>query len=109
MKMAENSETEIDCGTINRLLELADFEVSIAIGVVAGLGVADCLADGPRPVEQLAAETQSNSRALWRTLRALATKNIFEEVKPGVFALSPLSELLRRYTASRCACLVRWL
>ncbi|RJL27224.1 methyltransferase [Bailinhaonella thermotolerans] len=81
--------------SIARLAELADFTLAFAIRAVAHLGVADHLAEGPRRVGDLAAEIGAHERSLLRTLRALATAGVFAEPEPGLFALTPLSELLR--------------
>jgi SAM-dependent methyltransferase len=65
------------------------------ISVAAGLGVADLLADGPKPVTELAAATESNEDGLFRLLRGLAGLGVFEETTPRVFGLTPLAETLR--------------
>ena len=66
-----------------------------AVYIVAKLGVADLLTDGPRPVEELAAATNSHASSLYRLLRALASVGVFTEVGPRAFALTPMAELLR--------------
>jgi hypothetical protein len=66
-----------------------------ALYVVARLGVADMLAAGPRPVAELAAETGTHERSLYRLLRSLAANGVFQETAPKVFALTPLAEPLR--------------
>jgi hypothetical protein len=66
-----------------------------ALYVAAKLGVADILVDGPQPISQLAAATNTHERALYRVLRSLAGVGVFQEVGPQVFALTPLAELLR--------------
>jgi O-methyltransferase domain/Dimerisation domain len=66
-----------------------------ALYVAAKLGVADILADGPRAVAELAAETGTHERSLYRLLRSLASNGVFREAGPKVFALTPLAELLR--------------
>ena len=66
-----------------------------ALYVAAKLSVADLLVDGPQPVGQLAASTNTHERALYRVLRSLAGVGVFQEVEPRVFALTPLAELLR--------------
>jgi hypothetical protein len=70
--------------------------VTRALGLVAELGVAQCLADGPRSHEALAREQGVNADALYRVLRALASDGIFEEVEPGVFGNTAASEILVR-------------
>jgi hypothetical protein len=65
-----------------------------ALAVVAELDVAGALAQGPRPVAEVAAETGADADALHRFLRALASDGVFVETEPGVFANTPASELL---------------
>src|SRR5262249_16943872 len=78
--------------------------VSQALYVAAKVGVADLLADGPRPVEELATATQTDAPSLRRVLRALASVGVFTEASPGTFALTPLAALLRTGTPdSMCA------
>lgn len=69
--------------------------VQQAISVAAALGVADLLAGGPRPVDELARDAGAHPGALGRLLRALAAHGVFTEAGPGRFALTPLAELLR--------------
>jgi hypothetical protein len=68
--------------------------VTRALGIVAELGIADALAAGPRPVTKLAEEAGANADSLHRILRALASDGVFEEVSPGTFGNTELSELL---------------
>jgi hypothetical protein len=68
---------------------------SRALGIVADLGIADALADGPRPVVDLAREAGADSGSLHRFLRALASDGVFAEVSPGIFRNTDESELLR--------------
>jgi hypothetical protein len=68
--------------------------VTRALALVAELGIARALAAGARPVADLAAPTQADPDTLHRLLRALASDGIFEEVDPGVFRNTPVSELL---------------
>ena len=63
--------------------------------VVAELGVADHLVDGPRPVAELAADVDAHPCALYRALRALASVGVFTEVAPRVFGPTPLADTLR--------------
>ena len=69
--------------------------VTRALAVVADLGVADALAQEPRPVTELAREAGADPDSLHRILRALASDGIFEEHEPGVFGNTAASELLR--------------
>jgi hypothetical protein len=65
------------------------------VAVVSELRVADALADGPRPVEQVAHEVGADPDTLHRLLRALASDGVFAEEQRGVFRNTPASELLR--------------
>lgn len=61
----------------------------------AELGVADALANGPLEVGALAAAVQVNAGYLFRLMRALESIGVFQQVSPGVFANTPLSDCLR--------------
>jgi hypothetical protein len=67
-----------------------------ALAIAADLRVAHLLADGPRPVAELARETGADADTLRRVLRALATDGVFAEEAPGVFCNTPASDALRR-------------
>jgi O-methyltransferase/methyltransferase family protein len=69
--------------------------IAQAIGVAAELGIADLLADGPKPSDELAQATGSHPKALYRMLRALASVGIFSESEPRQFVLTPMAEMLR--------------
>jgi hypothetical protein len=76
---------------LNRLV--SGYWYTQTIYVAAKLGIAEFLKDGPRPVQELAEATETNSRALRRLLRALASIGIFAEDQ-GRFRLTPLAECL---------------
>jgi hypothetical protein len=65
-----------------------------ALAIAADLGVAGSLADGPRPVDELADTAGVDADALRRVLRALAGDGVFAEEEPGVFSNTEASELL---------------
>lgn len=69
--------------------------VAMMVGVVAELGVADHLKDGPKRAEELAKATQAHPSSLYRVLRALASYGIFAEDDDGRFRLTPTAEFLR--------------
>lgn len=71
------------------------YELAYAVHAAARLGVADLLADGPRPYSELAEITGARAPLLGRLLRFLASAGVFAEVEPGVFGLTPEAELLR--------------
>lgn len=67
-----------------------------ALAIVADLRVADALADGPRPVGELAREVAADAGTLHRLLRALASDGVFAEDEPGVFRNTEASDVLRQ-------------
>jgi hypothetical protein len=69
--------------------------VSQAISVIARLGVADTLATGPRPVDEIADLVGAHGPALYRVLRALGDVGVVAELEDRHFALTPLGEFLR--------------
>lgn len=66
-----------------------------AIWLVAELGIADLLADGPRDVADLARDAGADEDALFRVLSPLAHDGILARVGSRGFALTSLSEPLR--------------
>jgi len=71
------------------------YQLSQAIHVAAALGIADLVADGPRSSDELAAATDTNPRALYRLLRALAAFGLFHEDDDRRFSLTELGDPLR--------------
>lgn len=74
---------------------MSGYRVSQAIYVVATLGIADLLKDGPLGIDELARATETHAATLHRVLRFLAGAGLFREVTPGRFALTPLGAGLR--------------
>jgi len=74
---------------------ITGYWMSQAIYAAAKFDIAEHLKDGPKSVEELAKATSTNSDALHRLLRALASVGIFAEGKSRQFSLTPLAELLR--------------
>jgi hypothetical protein len=73
--------------------------VSQALYVVAKLGIADMLADGPLKVTELASVSGcANSDGLYRVLRLLASHGIVHEHDDQSFSLTSLSAQLRSDT-----------
>lgn len=70
--------------------------ISQAIYVAAKLGIADLLAEKPKNVAELAANTNTHERSLYRLLRTLASVGVFVETDPKVFGNTPVSEPLRK-------------
>jgi hypothetical protein len=69
--------------------------VASAVNIVAQLGIADRLANGPRAAADLARECDVNEDALYRMLRALASVGVFEEGPPRTFSLTPAGAALQ--------------
>jgi DNA-binding transcriptional ArsR family regulator len=67
-----------------------------AITAAADLGIADALADGPLPVEELASAVGADADAVGRLLRALSSRGIFRRRGDGRYELTPLADTLRR-------------
>ncbi len=74
---------------------ITGYWVSQAVYVAAKLGLADRLRDGPRSADDLARETSSDPRSLFRLLRALASVGVFAEDSGGRFGMTPLADCLR--------------
>jgi C-methyltransferase len=68
---------------------------SQAITVAAQLGVADALADGPLPIDELAARVDADADALRRLLRALIGRGVFRQLRDGRYGLNSLADVLR--------------
>lgn len=69
--------------------------ISQSIYVLAKLDIPERLADGPRDVAELAADSGAHADALQRFLRAGAMAGVVTEVAAGRFALTPTGDFLR--------------
>ena len=93
--VAETNNSE-KAASVQRLHQIgAGYWVSQALYVAAKLGVSDALADGPRPVEELAAIVGADAGALFRLLRALAGYGLFTQTTPRCFGLTELGQIMR--------------
>ena len=75
---------------------VSGFMYTQAIRSAVDLGIADLVAGGPKPVNDLAAATKAHEPSLARLLRALAAFGVLTEEEPGRFGPTPRSDLLRR-------------
>ena len=81
--------------------EVALLEASMGVidtktlNVVAELGIADLLADGPKTAEELAASCGADPDALHRILRYLVGRGFFARARGGRFTNNRRSKLLR--------------
>jgi|EndMetStandDraft_6_1072998.scaffolds.fasta_scaffold72875_1 hypothetical protein len=66
-----------------------------AITTAAQLGIADALADGPLPIDELAARVGADADALRRLMRALIGRGIFRRRRDGRYALNSVAATLR--------------
>ncbi|WP_044194440.1 methyltransferase [Hyalangium minutum] len=71
------------------------FWISQVIHAVARLGVADRLASGPRPSDEVASEVGAHPEGLYRLLRGAISAGLVQEVSPRTFSLTPMGQLLR--------------
>ena len=69
--------------------------ISKPIYVVAELGIADMLTEGPKGIEELSQKSQTHAPSLYRVMRALASVGIFSETEDKQFELTPMAECLR--------------
>jgi O-methyltransferase/methyltransferase family protein len=69
--------------------------MSQVITTVADLGVADALAGGPLPINELASNVGADPDALRRLLRASIGRGIFAQCDDGRYELTPLADVLR--------------
>jgi len=68
--------------------------ISRLIYVVAKLGIADLLRNGPMSCEQLAESANAHPSSLYRVLRTLASVGVFSETEIGTFEQTQVSKLL---------------
>lgn len=79
-----------------KLLEMiAMRHVPQALHVVAVLGIADLLANGPQSSDALGQATGSHARTLYRVLRTLVAAGVFAKDEAGCFRLTALGQPLR--------------
>ena len=74
---------------------ITGFWVSQMIYVVAKLGIADLMTNGPKQSDELAAVAGAHAPSLYRVMRALASVGVFTELEDGRFNLTPLASCLQ--------------
>ena len=67
---------------------------SQSVATMARLGVADAM-EGPTPASSIAEKVGAQPELLGRMMHTLSTIGVFGQPEPGVFVLTPMSELLR--------------
>lgn len=86
-----------DASSKAALRQLIDgYRVSQLLYVVAELGIADLLNNGPKPYRELAQATDTHPQSLFRALRGLASIGVFTQVDEERFALNEMSAPLVR-------------
>ncbi|HXW80981.1 MAG TPA: methyltransferase [Acidimicrobiales bacterium] len=89
--MADSAQVDVRRQLIGLTL---GYQISAAIGAVAGLGIPDRLAGGPRSTEALAEEAGVDVSALERLLRCMVAIGVLERVA-GRYGLTEMGQLLR--------------
>lgn len=74
------------------LLFIQDFYIAYLIKTVVELKIADLLFDGPKNIEQLSKESNTDTMSLYRLLRALSGEGFFKEKKGKIFENSKKSK-----------------
>ena len=95
--MAAGTENEVP-PPVTMMGLVMGYWISQAVGVVATLGVADHLANGPRTCDELGGEVGADPKALYRVMRLLASIGVFAQAGPGSFELTSLGDTLRSDT-----------
>jgi len=91
-----SAQSAIGSGLREQIIQLGSgFMQAACLYAAAKLKIADLLAGGPKPIAELARASHANEGALYRTLRALASLDVFRELEPGTFINTPLSEAIR--------------
>lgn len=83
--------------------------VSEAVGVVAKLGIADMLANGPKTSMEMAERAGVNADALFRVLRLAAMVGVVSETEPRTFVLTPVGDTLRSDAPGSMLGMALWL
>lgn len=75
--------------------QAAGFTYAGALRAAASVCVADHLANGPQNASELALATGTDAQKLYRVLRLLVSRGIFEELDDGTFKLTAAGHALR--------------
>ena len=95
---------------IERMMQLTTgMVISAALQPIARLKIPDLLADGPHHVSQIAAESGTNEDALYRVMRLLASVGVFAELPGKVFAITPMSQLMRSDVPGSLRDMILWI
>lgn len=86
---------ENEQAALHVLEQALGYTYQAALRAAVELGVADALAHGETKIDELANRIQADPQKLHRVLRLLATRGIFQEIRPGIYALTPAADFLR--------------
>ncbi|QLJ66802.1 methyltransferase [Serratia marcescens] len=95
MENNRNGISESDAAAVHLLEQSMGFTYQAALRAAAVLGIADYLKEGARTADDLGREVNVDGQKLYRVMRMLASKKIFEELDDGRFSLTPAAEFLR--------------
>jgi ubiquinone/menaquinone biosynthesis C-methylase UbiE len=79
---------------VNIIEMVQGFYVSKAIGVAAGLNIAEYLRNGEKSITELAMLSETDEESLYRLMRMLASQGVFVEKKNRIFCNNKLSKTL---------------
>lgn len=85
-----------------------DREFGQAVLVVAQLGIADLVKDGPRHITELAQLTNTHEPSLYRVLRYVASQGLFAEDSDSRFSITAGAQPLQADSANSIMADVRW-
>jgi hypothetical protein len=89
------SQTQTVPSHVGMLQLLNGAHVAGAVSCLAQLGIPDLVEDGPKSAEELASQTGTNPKALYRLMRATACVGVLTEGPDGTFSETPMSAVLR--------------
>jgi hypothetical protein len=95
MGAPEAARTERVPPPIAMLQLISGFWIARGIYIVAKLGIADLIKEGPKTGEELARATEAHAPSLFRVLRALASVGLLTQDDQNRFGSTPLLETLR--------------
>lgn len=85
MENNRNGISERDAAAVHLLEQSMGMTYQAALRAATVLGIADYLKVGARSANELGREVNVDGQKLYRIMRMLASRQIFEEVEGGVF------------------------
>ena len=90
----DNAQTEGESSSSALLEIMYGYKKNQALFVVAKLGIADILSNGPKTADELAKATSVNSRSIYHLMCLLVSMGVFSAQKNDKFQLNPLGKYL---------------